>query len=614
VIIPVKKTIALLISFFLAGNLFSQRILSQAEFDSVYNQGLASVNSDMNTARLCLETISSIRENLTPAQNAKINFLRLKVNYSGKGQLADFEKRLFAVPDSLGHTDSLLYSARKYIERSMPDKAIPLVMQTIGTLPENSDQAVSGTIILCDAYREKQEYIKGISMLDELLNDRAVISDKNRAYAYNRLAALYDEWQNPPITFCDSVFKYSNFCIELSERINDKPDLAASQNELSYQYIRKKEYDKALELSLKSVTNFEASGLPYNAMNALINQSNIYIGKKEYRPALRVLEEATSLSPIEENRNLYMRLYDQFAMIYELTGKYREAYDFLNISYKLQLDFFKDRIDMQINEQSAKYDLLVKEQKIREEEKKNQFNQHQIVLLIIILVILCIAFILSIFYLRLKRKGAIKQKLIEAVADTEANERKRIARDLHDGLGPELSAINHYFQAYLDARAADKELIQKRLQQVISDAIDEVSRISHNISPYVLENHGLIIALNNFITSLSKSGGIAIDFTYDFTGRFDLKKELTIYRCITELLNNTIKHAEATKISLDITSRGNMLRVIYSDNGKGFDISRRKPENMGLYNIKNRVESFGGSLVIESSHKKGIIATIELQI
>ena len=124
-IIPAKKSIALLISFFFAGSIFSQRILSQTEFDSIYNQGLANVNSDMNTARLCLETISSIRGNVTPVQNAKINFLRLKVNYSGKGQLADFERRLFAVPDSLGHTNSLLYSARKYIERSMPDKAIP---------------------------------------------------------------------------------------------------------------------------------------------------------------------------------------------------------------------------------------------------------------------------------------------------------------------------------------------------------------------------------------------------------------------------------------------------------------------------------------------------------
>jgi len=612
--ITVKRSVALLLSLFFAGNLFGQQILSQVEFDSIYNKGLANVGSDVNTSKLCLEMLSSIRAKITPIQDAKINFLRLQVNYSSKGKLSTFEKRLFAVPDSLGDTDSLLFSARKYIERSMPDKAIPLVMQAIGKLTGNTDQSVSGTIILCDAYREKQEYLKGISMLNELLNDKSVISDKNRAYAFNRLAALYAEWQNPSVSFRDSVFKYSNLCIELSEKISDKPDLAASQNELSYQYMRMKEYDKALELSLNSVANFKASGLPYNAMNALINQSNIYIGKKEYGPALRVIEEATNLSPIEENRNLYMRLYDQFAIIYELTGKYREAYDFLNISYRLQLDFFKDRIDMQINEQSAKYDLLVKEQKISEEKKKNEFHQHQIVLLIIILVILCIAFILSIFYLRLKREGAIKQKLIEAIAETEANERKRIARDLHDGLGPELSAINHYFQAYLDARLADKEPIQKRLQQVISDAIDEVSRVSHNISPYVLENHGLIIALNNFITSLSKSGGIAINFTYDFTGRFDLKKELTIYRCITELLNNTIKHAEATKISISITSRENILRVIYSDDGKGFDTNLAKPEGMGLYNIRNRVESFGGNLVIESSHKKGIIATIELQI
>jgi signal transduction histidine kinase len=309
-----------------------------------------------------------------------------------------------------------------------------------------------------------------------------------------------------------------------------------------------------------------------------------------------------------------MRLYLQFATLSALTGNYKDAYDFMAISRDLQVDFFKDRINAQINEQSAKYDLLIKEQKINEARQKNEFHKKQLTFLIIILVILCIAFVLVFFYLKLKRKEGIKQQLIEAVVETEERERKRIARDLHDGLGPVLSAINHYFQAYLDARDNDRENIQLKLQQVISGSIDEVSRISHNISPYVLENHGLITALNNFITSFSNNDRITINFNCDFTERFDLKKELTVYRCITELLNNTMKHAEATRITLNITRRENVLYVAYSDNGNGFNTSLSKPEGMGLYNIKNRVESFGGRLVIESSHKKGIMATIDLPI
>jgi len=606
--------LGLCLVIFSSSNVFSQVRNHGFDFDEFYNKGLEYIPSDIGKAKYCLNQLELNTERLTPVQKAKTNYLRLKIIYSNEGNIIALENKLFAVPDSLGHEDSLIFLARKYLERSMPDKAIPLLMQAMDKLTKDSDKEVSCLINLCEAYRQKQEYTKGIDMLNEILTAKKLLSDMNRAFAYNRLAALYNERGNNRISFTDSVFKYSELCIALSGKINDKPSLAASQNELSYQYIRKKQYSMALEYSLKSVTNFRQSGLRYYAMNALLNQSSIYFGLKQYGLALQCLEDAASLSSIEENRNLFMRLYLQFAAINASTGNFKDAYDFLAISHELQLDFFKDRINVQINEQSARYDLLIKEQKIKEAGQLNAFHKRQFTFLIIILIILCIAFVLVFFYLKLRRKEGIKQQLIEAVVETEEKERKRIARDLHDGLGPVLSAVNHYFQAYLDARVDDKKNIQIRLQQVITSAIDEVSRISHNISPQVLEYHGLITALDNFIEPLSNNGRIKVSFISDFTERFESKKELTVYRCITELLNNTMKHAEATDVNLDITAKDKVLYVLYSDNGKGFDTHSEQTGGMGLNNIKNRVETFGGKLSLESSLKKGIKVKIEIPL
>jgi signal transduction histidine kinase len=606
--------ITMILGLLLPGNFLGQQVFTQVQFDSIYETALSHIPTDLNLAISGFELLSSNSSDFSPVQEAKTSFLKLKILYSDKENMAALERKFFAAPDSLGYADSILYSARKYLERSMPDKAISLLMQVLDILPAGSDKADFGMICLSEAYRQKQEHLKAIELLYTLLQDKSSVSEENRAYAYSRMAALYNESGNSEVSINDTVVKYSTLCLELSGKINSIFNLATSQNELSYQYVVNGEYEKALALSQQAVTNFISCNMPFYAMNALINQSNVYIGKKQYNLALGALEEAAALSCIEENRNLYMRLYNQFAKIYDLKGDYKDAYDFLFISHQLQVDFFKDRINMQINELSAKYDLLIKEQKIDEEKKKNEFKQLQIILLLIISIILFIAFILSLFYFRLKKKEASKQKLMEAIVETETNERKRIARDLHDGLGPVLSAINHYFQAYLDAKDKDKENIQKRLQHVITDAIDEVSRISHNISPHVLENHGLITALNNFIAPVSSNGKIKVSFTFDYSERFDLKKELTLYRCITELINNTMKHADATKISLHIFLKDKMLHVDYSDNGKGFDISQGRPDGMGLYNIRNRVESFGGKLVIESSHKKGIKTLIKLPI
>ena len=198
--------------------------------------------------------------------------------------------------------------------------------------------------------------------------------------------------------------------------------------------------------------------------------------------------------------------------------------------------------------------------------------------------------------------------------ETENNERRRIARDLHDGLGPLLSAINHYFQAFLDAKPESRDAIRERLQTVISEAIDEVSRISHNISPHVLEKHGLMTALNNLMAPLTANGKYEVVFNSKLEQKLSQETELTVYRCITELLNNTMKHAEAVRISLDIRLSGNQLLIIYSDNGKGFDPASVKTSGMGPHNIRNRVESSGGTLSMESSPDAGILVSIIIPV
>jgi signal transduction histidine kinase len=374
-----------------------------------------------------------------------------------------------------------------------------------------------------------------------------------------------------------------------------------------------KKYDKALELSLKAIRNFDDAKMYYCEMSTLINQSNIYIRLKEYKLALRAVIDATNLCEIEENRNLFLRLYLQFSNIYKLIGNYKDAYDFLQISYQLQSDFFRDRISTQINEQSAKYDLLTKEQKIREEEQNIEFHRKQLTFLVLLLIFLCIAFILSFLYLRLKRKEIIRKKTIEAIIKTEEKERKRIASDLHDGMGPLLSAAKLYFQAYIDAKdSISKSEIELKMKNIMDIAITDMSRISHNISPQILENYGLIAALENFISEISDN--IKFDLNLKKVNRFDLNNELTIYRTISELINNTIKHAKASVISININVSENMLNLVYEDNGTGFPVEEkmRAKQGMGLKNIENRISSLEGNITFESKQGKGMKAFIKI--
>ncbi len=212
-------------------------------------------------------------------------------------------------------------------------------------------------------------------------------------------------------------------------------------------------------------------------------------------------------------------------------------------------------------------------------------------------------------------KKEIQQKMIETVIQTEEKERKRIASDLHDGLGPVLSAAKLYFQAYLDAKEiGEKNDIETKLKSIFENAITDMSRISHNISPQILENYGLIIALENFISDINISGKIKFDIKFDKINRFGLKEELTIYRTISELINNTIKHAQATLISLNIFITGEMLNMVYEDNGKGFSVGEQmqSKHGMGLSNIESRIQSLEGNIFIESLPGQGMKVEIKI--
>ncbi|MCX6285140.1 MAG: hypothetical protein NTW31_13005 [Bacteroidetes bacterium] len=370
-----RKTAAALIALILmSSTLHSQNHLSRSQFDSLYDKAMGCLPADAVASQKYLETLTKGGEPLSDIQRARLGFLQMKINKTSATSPADQGKTALASPGHLILPDSLQLYARKYLERSMPDMAIPLLMKALEILPVNSGDADHARIELCEAYRQKQEYHKGVTLIENLLERQSALTERNAAYAYNRLAALYNEWAKPAESYRDSVIKYSRLCMELSEKTGDKPSLAAAQNELSLQYLLRKEYLSALELSQQAVSNFLSCGMPFQAMNALILQSNIYLGQKQYRQALSALQEATGLSPLWENRNLYMRICYQYANIYTATGDYREAAGFLSLCLNLQTEFYGDRINNQIVEQSARFDLFVKEQRIREEQKKNEYN------------------------------------------------------------------------------------------------------------------------------------------------------------------------------------------------------------------------------------------------
>lgn len=234
--------------------------------------------------------------------------------------------------------------------------------------------------------------------------------------------------------------------------------------------------------------------------------------------------------------------------------------------------------------------------------------------------VISLAFAIGTFYIRkvfqfLRRLDGIRseteKRVLSAVIRTEEQERQRFAKELHDGLGPLLSVIKMLLSGFnQDNTPGVNEKIKANLKQAVDEAIVGVREISANISPHILNNFGLKDAVESFIKKLRPAEGIDIVFKTNLeNNRFAYNVEVIMYRVVCELLNNTLRHAGASKIHIDLQLQGGTLYLDYEDNGTGFDVRLAESDGgMGLSNMQYRLNSGNGDIKISSEPGKGMIA------
>lgn len=207
------------------------------------------------------------------------------------------------------------------------------------------------------------------------------------------------------------------------------------------------------------------------------------------------------------------------------------------------------------------------------------------------------------------------REILNAIVSAEEKERTRFAQDLHDGIGPLLSTSKLYLQWLKRPDTISKKdnlLIQA--ENTIEEAIKCTREISHNLSPSLLTRYGLISALNSFVTRVKETQSINIKFTHNVKLRLQHQTETSIYRVVTECINNAIKHSDATELSVNIKQIPEKLHLSINDNGKGFDLKEvlSKKKGLGIINMNNRIDTLGGKISINTTPGEGTIISIEI--
>ncbi|TKG97155.1 hypothetical protein EYV94_01640 [Puteibacter caeruleilacunae] len=250
-------------------------------------------------------------------------------------------------------------------------------------------------------------------------------------------------------------------------------------------------------------------------------------------------------------------------------------------------------------------------------DSNNRLKNEILTLLVIIFIILVLSLILVVRLMNTLLKT--HRKLLRNTMEVEQRERKRIAMDLHDGLGAMLSSVGLYSKLlqkeFKEDEAAHSKLVQ--ITNLSRQALQTVGEVINDLNPSVLNRYNIVEALDRLKDKVNNIGEVHLNIDCsDFSGAMAKSREIIIYRICSELVNNTLKHAHATEATIRL-SRQNSVVLEYSDNGLGFDYARTDGEEgkgRGIDNIIDRVKSIDGDCDIFTAPGEGFSIVINLSI
>jgi two-component system, NarL family, sensor kinase len=214
-----------------------------------------------------------------------------------------------------------------------------------------------------------------------------------------------------------------------------------------------------------------------------------------------------------------------------------------------------------------------------------------------------------------RRSMRLHKEKIQAEIDTLEKERKRMAADLHDELGPLLSAVKLQINNLETTLPEDKHLIAAASTHIDS-IIKKFREISNNLLPNTLVRKGLVKAIEEFAGNIKEAYKLDIKFVCHQTVQLSQHTEINLYRIVQEIVHNTVKHAQANWLIIKLSVDNNLLFLMTADDGIGFNFFNQRRDNvgLGLRNLHSRTEVMGGELQCVSEPGKGTAYTIEIPL
>lgn len=458
-------------------------------------------------------------------------------------------------------------------------------------------------------------YIKAEQILVQIDNKRRL------ALVYVGLGSILGE-PNYKYNNLDSALFYYGNAIDQYTFSGDSSNIALTYNNIGALLFHQHKLDSAADYYNKSLQIKESLSDFRGIIITYLNLGNVYMEQGNYGIALDYYLKGEDLAVTYEDKLNYLDLITNITKCKIRLGELEEADSLFAIYNSLNDSIYNEAKMKSLKELEVMYETEKKgrelEDQIKQTKAKTKLSYYSIA--IAVGVALVSAFIILFFIQRqrllqklrdqeldrLKKDQEIKE--LNAMMQGQEEERNRIAEDLHDRLGARLSAIKLLSEQYKNGGS-------KQLTEMLEASIRETREISHNLSTDMLTRFGLGNALRDLISTVNSSNAIEGDFTTtNLESRLPVEIERPLYHMISELVNNTIKHAGASSLFIQLTKddEDKIISLLYEDDGKGFDLEVAQRNGMGMKNLRARVEGLKGELSIDTSPGNGMHVMVSI--
>jgi signal transduction histidine kinase len=460
-----------------------------------------------------------------------------------------------------------------------------------------------------------EAYPKALEYYQEALGILKTSSNrKEMANLLNNFAIVY---ANQGIL--DSALHYFEASLAIEKELGNQKGISESINNIGAVYYYQGNYTKAIEAFQES---FRMDSLLDNVQGMVVTVNNIaelYNASGNPEKAIPLLEKNIPQARLIDTKYDESVAYLNLSEAYSLQGNYEKALDAYQYYTALHDTVMGEEQTKAVAELETQFQTKEKENKIRiqhleiEEQKAGLEARRNMILGLvagILLLLTAAGFAYTIYRAKQASRlqnaiAAEQEKRIDAVIDATESERKRLSRELHDGVGQQLSGIKIALANYAHQHGNPEKL--SNIQKVLDESAGEIRSLSHQMMPRALTELGLVPALEDM---LSKSLGMA-DIMYqldvvNMEERLPEKVEINLFRIAQELVNNILKHSGATQVDLQLIRTGSSLAFIVEDNGTGI-----KPGDMasasghGWLNIQTRLKSIHASWDTDTQSAKG---------